>query len=395
MTTRAKVLLLSPEVGLTEADTASAGSNVHLAATLEGLKSSFEVLPLLADAEPAATVRSAPARTLRRFVPGWLSGLRQDLRAIGADRRFGAAAIAAGRPFAPDVVYARSEYFSFSSVRVARALQAPLVLEVNGLLSNDVKAIYRSPLEPAGRVLEKRKHRRAAAIVTVSPGLARLLEASGVDPGKIFVVPNSISPDRITAQERAATGSRIVVGWVGHLMPWHFEAIELLLECAPEVVRRVPPLEFLVIGGGPGLETLEERARELGLAGRFRFTGAVSHAEIPARLAEVDIAVIPAVFEYAFPVKIVEFGAAGLAVVAPRSPSLDEQIEPHLDYEPFTPDDRADLVATLVRLAEDPARRQELGDALRRKVAAEFTWTATGVLLADLIGGLLVLDAPG
>src|SRR5205814_7131143 len=113
-----------------------------------------------------------------------------------------------------------------------------------------------------------------------------------------------------------------------------------LLDVAPAVVRAAPAVEFRIIGGGPGLEQLEMRARELGLEKRFRFVGIVPHADVPDHLRDVDLGVIPAVFDYAFPVKLIEFGAAGIPVVAPQSASLDEQLVPRAEYEPFLAGDR-------------------------------------------------------
>lgn len=387
-----RVLLLAQKLVLPDGTVPPHGSGVHGAATLNGLRAHFEVLAVTM--EVSADDGDAPPRAPRRCVPGWLRGLRQDLLAIRADRAFTRRALAQARSFAPDVVYARSEYFCLSGVRVGRALGVPVILEVNGLLADDIRSIYRSPLEPIGKRLERVKHRRAAAVVTVSPGLARRLQSVGLDPSKVAVVPNSVSPDRVR-EPSPPHGGPVVVGWVGHLMSWHLRALEWLIDVAPAVREAVPDVRFVVIGSGPGLEELIERVSKKGLAEVFEFTGSVPFSAVPECLARIDIGIVPEVFDYAFPVKLVDFGAAGVPVVAPRSESLDQQLAAGLEYEPFRSGDARELVAAVARLAHDLERRRGLGDALQRAVRERFTWTATGATLAAVVSRVTAAGRDG
>ncbi len=391
-----KVLLLAEAVALPDGTVPPHGSGAHLAADLSGLRDHFDVLPIIGEASSGESAPSSSRSVARRVLPGWVRGLRQDLLALRSDRAFTKRAMTAASSFSPDVVYARSEYLGLSGVRVAKQLRIPLILEVNGLLAQDVKSMYRSPLEPLGAAVERLKHRRADAIVTVSPGLARRLENIGAPSRKLVVIPNSVSPTRVRQNLRErSTRDVVVIGWVGHLMRWHLEALGFLIDVAPEVLRQAPQVRFLVIGGGPGIEGLETRVQFEGLTDRFRFEGIVAHEAVPERLAEVDIGVIPAVFDYALPVKLVEYGAAGIPVVAPRSASLDEQLGGADQYVGFRPADPAALTAALVRLALDPDERARLGEALRLCVQRRFTWAATGSELAELINHVVETDRKG
>jgi glycosyltransferase involved in cell wall biosynthesis len=373
---RTRVLFLGQHVVLPEAGIAPHGSGAHTAATVSGLREHFDVcLVTAADENAAADTPTGISRA--RLLPERVRGARRDLLSLLEDRRFVRRALDEARAFRPDVVYERSEYLSTAGLNVSRALGVPLVLEVNGTLDRDVRSIYRSLLEPLGALLERRKHRRAEVIVTVTPGLATLLEARGADAERIVVAPNSVDPARVSNATRAARASA-VVGWIGHLMPWHVESLEFLIDAAPSVLAGCPAARFRVIGGGPGLRGLEERVRARGLAESFDFVGPVSHERVQAELDRVDVGVIPAVFDYAFPVKLVEMGAVGLPVVAPRSESLDQLIEPGKEYEPFTPGDEASFAEALVGVLNDPEHRDRLGEGLRRATEERFTWTVVG-----------------
>lgn len=372
-----RVLLLAQRTGFDPARPAAHGSAAHVAATLAALAERFEVVPFFAPAdEDAPSAAPSPGRSLlKRLVPAHVRGLRHDLALLRDDRRFERLVLEQARQQPPAAVYARCEYMSSAALRVARRLGVPLVLEVNGLGELDVKTMYRSLAEPLGARLERRKLAGADEIVTVTPGLADLLVERGADPSRITVVPNTVPVERVAAQPAAqlADGDVTVV-WIGHLMPWHLAAVTALVEAAPGVLREAPAVRFLVIGGGPGLGRLRRRVAELGLAGRFDFSGPLPQADVPAVLARCQVGVIPWVFDYAFPVKLAEMGAAGLPVATPRSASLDRLLEPGREYEPFAPHDRAALVEAIVGLALDRERRERLGRALHEAVRSRFTW---------------------
>jgi glycosyltransferase involved in cell wall biosynthesis len=298
------------------------------------------------------------------------------------------AVLEATQSFRPDVVYERSEYLSLAGVRISRRLAIPHVLEVNGRLAHDVRSQYRSPLESLGSAIERAKLRRADAIVTVSPGLAEILVELGARADRIAVIPNSL-PDERVGDERPRPTAPLTIGWVGHLMRWHFDAVSLLIDAAPAVLEQLPETDFLIIGGGPGLEELRRRAHQKGVARQFQLVGPVPHNALPLDLARIDIGVIPEVFNYAFPVKLVELGASGAAVIAPRSKSLDRQLQAGVEYEPITPGDKAALVRTIVGLARDPERVAALGAALQQAVRTRFTWSVTGRQIAATVDGVL------
>jgi glycosyltransferase involved in cell wall biosynthesis len=249
-----------------------------------------------------------------------------------------------------------------------------LVLEVNGLLARDQKVQYRSILEPFGARLERIKLRSSDAVVTVSPGLAERLVSLGARPEGVAVVPNSVSVDRVGLARLPGDGC--VVGWVGHLMRWHIEALEFLIDAAKPIVQRVPAVRFEIVGAGPGEEALHELALRAGLGDRFTFHGAVPFDEIPSFVRKFDVGVIPAIFDYAFPVKLPEMGAAGVPVVAPRSASLDLLIEASVEYMPFPAGDRDAFADAVARLLLDRELRIRLGVALQNAVRDRFSTAA-------------------
>ena len=378
-----RVLFVAGRTHLPDGSIPPHGSGAHVAATRAGLERHFTVAALLGT--PGAAGGGSAGSRLRRVVPGRIRGLRQDVLLLAHELRLARRALRSARELHADAVYERSEYLSFAGLAVARRLRLPYVLEVDGLVEDDVRTQYRSLAEPLGPLVERLKRRRAAAIVVESPGMAAALERRGTDSAKLVIAPNALPAERVRAEPRAARSGPVTIGWIGHLMPWYVDALALLVRVAPCVLEAAPDTRFEIVAGGPGLPEIQALVDAGGLAPRFMLRGPVPYEQVPAVLEDFDVGVIPALFDYQFPVKLVELGGAGLPVVAPSTSSVDGLLARGVEYEPFSPGDPDDLARALVRLATDAARREELGRALREAVRTRFTWPVVSDRLAAAV----------
>ena len=380
-----RVLFLAERTALVEGAVPPHGSGAHVLATLRQLESQFDVRGVFA--QPAAA-EGFPLRRARRFVPARLRGLRQDILFVQDDRRFLERALEEAAEFRPDVVYERNEYLAVAGVRVARTFGVPLLLEVNGLLARDMRSFYRSVGEPLAAYAERWKLRHADSVVTVSTGLGRRLVELGADPQRIAIVPNSVVDERIHGEPRPVRDTDdLVVGWVGHVMAWH--SLDVLVDAAPTVLAAAPRVRFRIVGGGGGLDALQARVRGLGLADAFEFTGQVPFEQVGAAVAQFDVGVIPAHFDYAFPVKLAEMGAAGVPVVAPRTRTFDEMLAPGVEYVPFAPGSSEDLARALGEVLADAALRARLGAALHAGVRERYSLSAVAAALNETVEAAL------
>ncbi|MEU8530499.1 glycosyltransferase [Streptomyces sp. NPDC048629] len=133
------------------------------------------------------------------------------------------------------------------------------------------------PLSAGTRGLYLATERLGAATVAVSDSVARRLEAWGVRPSRIRVVPNGIERDRFGYDETARREARarlglpedaFVVGGVGRLAPG--KRFDRLIRA----VASVPDTRLLLVGDGERRAHLEAVARECGAADRVLLTGA-------------------------------------------------------------------------------------------------------------------------
>jgi glycosyltransferase involved in cell wall biosynthesis len=105
---------------------------------------------------------------------------------------------------------------------------------------------------------------------------------------------------------------------------------------------------------------------------------------MPAAIAACDIGVAPfdvaahaplALGFYWSPLKVFEYMAAGLPVVAPRIDRLAGIVRDGEEALLYDPGDANGLADALLRLME-PALRARLGAAARARVVSRFSWSA-------------------
>jgi glycosyltransferase involved in cell wall biosynthesis len=136
-----------------------------------------------------------------------------------------------------------------------------------------------------------------------------------------------------------------------------------------------------MIGDGPELGRVRQAAASI--EDGVRLTGVVDHDRMPACLAAVDIGVAPfdvsahaplALDFYWSPLKVFEYMASGLPVVAPDIPRLRRIVADGREGLLYDAADPNGLVSALERLSDDVALRATLGAAARARVVREFGW---------------------
>jgi len=154
-----------------------------------------------------------------------------------------------------------------------------------------------------------------------------------------------------------------------------------------------------LFGSGPLEGVVRERATSLGLSEQVHFRGVLSHNDLLDRLAsgDYDIAVLPSVVAQdqdreGIPVFLMEAMAAGLPVVSTPNGGIVELAEGGACR--LAPErDSGALAAAITELAADPAAREQLAEAGRRRVLDSFEIEACMSRLRSwIVGG--PADAP-
>jgi glycosyltransferase involved in cell wall biosynthesis len=328
----------------------------------------------------------------RRILPGFVLELLELAYSVPAYLRLRRAA----RAFQPDIIYERANLFFLAGTWLARRQGVPLLLEVNAPLAEERGRHGTLRFAGLARMTERHVWRAADRVLPVTEALAARIRDAGVPQQRICVVPNGIDPDAFpaAAADAMAPDGVVTLGFVGFVRDWHG---------LDRVVRLVadpgsgPRLALVVVGDGPARPGLERLAADLGVADRVRFTGLMPRAEVPGLIRAFDIALQPACVDYASPLKVFEYMAAGRAIIAPDQPNIREVLADGDNALLFAPDRPDALRAGLLRLAADPALRRRLGAAARETVRRrDLTWAGNARRVIALAEAELALrrEAP-
>jgi len=221
---------------------------------------------------------------------------------------------------------------------------------------------------PAQLALQRAGYALAHKIVANSQAAADRLRLERVPDRKIAVIPNGLAAAQRTDRPRGNRPPRRIV-MVANLRPE--KGHDVLIDAAPDILARFPDAAFEIVGGGPERKALVARAASRGVLDAFSFLG--HRDDVPARLAEADIFVLPSRSE-AFPNAVLEAMAAGLPVVASAVGGILEILDDGRTGLLTPPDDPQALADRAMALMADRPLADSLGGAARAEATSRYSF---------------------
>jgi glycosyltransferase involved in cell wall biosynthesis len=361
------------------------GCSVHVREMLRAFVkrgAQVDVFAARTDGHPPADLHEVRVHQL----PGWANVSRAwPTSAVAINAALGAALDRSG-PF--DLVYERYSLWSTAGMEHARASRIAGLLEVNAPLI-DEEATYRGPLDHASAAAFTRQSFSAAtAVIGVSNAITDYVHRYRKVRDGVHVLPNGVDPDRFApnlAASLPAPSGVYTVGFLGSLKPWH--GVMTLADAFRRLHGRASNTRLLVVGDGPERDRLVAYLSTHNLLDVTTFTGAVAASQVPGLLASMDVGLAPYSHcrdFYFSPLKVYEYMAAGLAVVASNLGQIAEVVEHGVDGWLCPPDNPRAWTTALRQLHANPDIGPRLGRAARQKVSQHHTWDAVALRILDL-----------
>lgn len=241
-------------------------------------------------------------------------------------------------------------------------------------------------------VLECRSLRRADRVLVVNESLREIVRArGGVDDARIALVGNGPWSERITRRPPCPglrpEGRRYLACWVGMIGPQ--DRADLALRAIAHLVleRKRTDCSLVFVGTGEELPALRRLAAELGISDWVSFSGWVEEDAVFDYLGTADLAIESTCEEYVSGVKVMEYLAAGLPVVAFEAAETVRLAGDAARYAPKG--DEAEMSRLIDELLTDQAARQEMGHEGQRRAKEYIAWEHQAVRYITAINELI------
>ena len=272
-------------------------------------------------------------------------------------------------------------YFLMTGLQLATGLPAARLcgktiwMKFSG--SNTIRPLMASGL---GRLELRFLDWRARVVMVLNPAMADEAKAAGLPAERLEWMPNPVDTARfapLAPAERAALRERLglaadaeCIVFVGRMAPE--KELPVLVRSFARVAVARPAAELILIGDGPERAGLEAQVRELGLAGRVRFTGFAAEDSVREWLRAADLFALLSSLE-GFPVSLLEAMATGVPAVVSDIPANVQLIGQETGGLVTPLGDDAAVAVAMERLLSDAGLRARVCEAGRALVEANYT----------------------
>ena len=280
-------------------------------------------------------------------------------------------------------------WFSHSSCAYCRSLPASVVTSFLGIQTIVELHQPLTSTQPAWFIFLLRrvwKYSRKVRFIAITEALKNFLESIypefrmliKVAPDAADEHPLDVHPFICLQDDR-----KINVGYCGHL--YSGKGVELILKLAP----LCPWANFHVVGG-----TDRDLAKWKSFSGssaisNLTWHGRVPHADVPRFLSSFDVALLPMqhrvatsasnnsdIASWTSPLKLFEYMAAGLPIIASDLPVLREVLKHEVNSLLCDAHDPLSWRRELVRLRDSTNLRLKLGSKAKQEFLSRYSWSS-------------------
>jgi glycosyltransferase involved in cell wall biosynthesis len=226
-----------------------------------------------------------------------------------------------------------------------------------------------------GSALSRWKYRQVDCFICASRAIRTLLVSAGVPEARVVTVHEGIDLERVAAAPPANLHEELwlphdapIVGNVAALVP--HKGQRHLVEAAALVVRQVPDARFVIAGEGELRESLERHIKEHHLEKHVLLAG--FRPDVLSVHKAFDVFVMSSVTE-GLGTSLLDAMAAGKPIVATRTGGIPEVVVDEETGILVPPRDHQAMADAIVRLLNDAALRERMGQAGLERACQKFS----------------------
>jgi len=279
--------------------------------------------------------------------------------------------------FAPHVVHLQvahglSVLEKAALARLCAVMGKPAVLHMHG--AGLMEGLSRLP-NPVRRWLSHSApppHR----VVALSPSTGRAL-STAFPNWSVHVIPNAVEPPATAPPLPAA----FTVGFLGFMdgRKGEQDLVRAIATCPA-------PIQAVLAGDGPNLESVRREAERLGLTDRVRFLGRIGGEAKMRFFSDISALCLPSYAEN-YPIALLEAMSYGRTVLASSVGGVPDLVTPQHNGWLFAPGDVQGLSSALAEAARSAILVANFGAQSRATVDSGHVWSVVGPLVEQVYAG--------
>jgi phosphatidyl-myo-inositol dimannoside synthase len=221
--------------------------------------------------------------------------------------------------------------------------------------------------------------RHAEGVISVSSDTAdRMARAQGLDRQRVSVLSPALDPAFLEAPcdvdiPSLPPNSRMLLTVARLISSEPGKGVDSVIAVLPDVLKTVPNLFYVIIGGGDLQPALEDLAQKSPARDRIIFVGKLKLDQLKGYYSRSDAFVMPSRQE-GFGIVFVEAMALGKPVIAGDHGGAPEVVRDGVTGYLIDSNDRKALTQRLIQILQDEPLRRKMGEAGRELVEQDFTF---------------------
>ena len=290
---------------------------------------------------------------------------------------------------AADVMHTHNFEGLLSALAVRRLTGVPVVYHVHNAMGLELHTYFGSRLGRwaggvVGRWVDAHLPRRADCCIVLNERAVDYFRQRRVEQLRVIEPGIEFEPGD-GGRMKESLGHAPVVLYSGNLD--RYQDLDLLLRAFQRVAESRPESRLVLsTNADPG--NLQARAASMGIHDQVVFSPAEDFGLVRDALAAADVAVCPRVSCLGFPIKLLNYMAAGKAIVASEGSACGVR---HLDNGWVVENgDAHGMAEAILALLDDPGLSRRLGASARKTALREYNWdravVATEKVYEDVVG---------
>jgi len=274
-----------------------------------------------------------------------------------------------------DLIHAHNYEGLLIGLLIGRRRHIPVIFHSHNTMTDELPSYSRSRFgrnisRSLGNLLDGRFPRRAQACIAVTPQIAEEVRQRGMPPDLICAIPPAVDKVRWPEATRPrAPAEPPAVLYAGNLDS--YQNLDLVVGSFQRVLDRHPGVRLQIVTHAPADKTTRA-VRRWKIHRGIEIIRAGSFEEMWRHLQRCRVALCPRISPYGFPIKLLNYLAAGKPVVICRSSAQGiEHLENGWVVED---DDRAGFAEAILALLEDETLCRRLSEGARRTIRERYSW---------------------